>query len=211
MFISTVKLPLKRYVLIVITTILLFGCAQLPDDSTNVEWQQHQQRLTNLKHYKATGKLGFISPEERRSMTFFWQQEEERTQLRLTSLFGQTLLKLTMTPEETSIETYLGDQFQAADGASLLYQLTGLVVPLEQLPQWLKGAVTIDIENNYTLLETNTLASQTTSVAERTWQVDYLRYSDITDGDSKLPLPSLLKLTQDDIKINLQITKWTIE
>lgn len=209
MFDSKIRKWLKDGFLVFASTTLLFGCAQLPDNSTNVQWQQHQVNLASLEHYNASGKLGFISPDERRSMTFYWRQEGDSTQLRLTSVFGQTLLKLNMTPQQTTIETYEGDYYESTNGEQLLFNLTGLIIPLDQLPHWLKGA--INQGDKYTLLPTNTLASQTSKIANRTWQVSYQRYSDIAYNETLLPLPSLLKLTQGDIKINLQISKWTLE
>lgn len=204
-----IKRTVRRAILGVTTLTLLFGCAQQPSNPTNVKWEQHQQRLATLDHYSASGKLGFISPEERRSMTFYWQQDGDNTQLRLTSVFGQTLLKLTMTPEQTQIDTYEGEHYQSVNGEQLLYQLTGLIIPLKQLPNWLKGAA--NQGDKYTLLETNTLASQSSQIANQLWQINYQRYSDIKDNDVTLPLPSLLQLKQQDIKINLQISQWNLE
>jgi outer membrane lipoprotein LolB len=209
MLIRKIKRTARSTFLIVTTLLLLFGCAQQPSNPTNVKWEQHQQRLAKLNHYSASGKLGFISPEERRSMNFYWQQDGLNTQLRLTSVFGQTLLKLTMTPEQTQIDTYEGEHYQSLDGEQLLHQLTGLVIPLNQLPNWLKGAA--NQGDQYTLLETNTLASQSSQVANQLWQINYQRYSDIKVNDTVLPLPSLLQLKQQDIKINLQILQWNIE
>jgi outer membrane lipoprotein LolB len=209
MFKHKIKKLIRNSILIITNVVLLFGCAQLPDNPTNVQWEQHQQRLATLEHYSASGKLGFISPDERRSMNFYWQQNGSETQLRLTSLFGQTLLKLSMTPNQTQIDTYEGEHYESANGQQLLYQLTGLTIPLNQLPNWLKGAA--NKGDKYTLLETNTLASQTRNVDNNFWQVNYQRYSDINGQSTPLPLPSLLQLKQEAIKINLQISQWIIE
>lgn len=187
---------------------LLFGCAQLPHDETNVQWQQHQQQLSNISHYQASGKLGFISPTERRSMNFFWQQTSTGSQLRLTSLFGQTLFRMDITNSGTTIETYEDEVFQSPDGQQLLYQLTGLDIPLAQLTEWLKGSATN--ADQYTLFPTNTLASQSKKIGQRDWQVMYKSYIDVPNDQNLVPLPNSLVLTQNEIKINLLISNWTI-
>lgn len=188
---------------------LLFGCAQLPDDQTNVQWQQHQQRLAGLTQFQASGKLGFISPDERRSMNFYWQQNGSSSQLRLTSAFGQTLLKMVTDQQGTTIETYDDERYQSVDGEALLYQLTGLIIPLNQLDAWLVGSASY--ADHYTLLPTNTLASQSKKLGQREWQVNYSSYVDTDSSDgNKIPLPNSLQLIQDQIKINLRISNWKI-
>ncbi len=202
--------PLFRPVLIALMALtILFGCAQLPDDQTNVQWQQHQQRLAKLTQFQASGKLGFISPDQRRSMNFYWQQNGSSSQLRLTSVFGQTLLKMVSDQQGTTIETYDEERYQSVDGEALLYQLTGLIIPLNQLDAWLIGSA--NYADHYTLLPTNTLASQSKKVGQRDWQVNYSSYVDTDSSDgSKIPLPNSLQLIQDQIKINLRISNWKI-
>ncbi len=200
---------LKQILALFTSLLTLFGCTQLPHDETNVQWQQHQERLTDITDYQASGKLGFISPDERRSMKFYWQQHASVSQLRLTSVFGQTLLKMDMDPNGTKIETYDDHTYQSADGEQLLYHLTGLTIPLEQLTEWLKGSAAN--ADNYTLLPTHTLANQSKTLNNKTWLINYKSYVDVPETKGSIPLPNSLVLTQDQIKINLLISNWKIK
>lgn len=200
---------LKNFLVAITALLVLFGCSQIPNDQTNVQWQQHQQKLAKLTQFQAAGKLGFISPDEKRSMNFYWQQSDSRSQLRLTSVFGQTLLKMVSDENGTMIETFDNDTYHSENGELLLYQLTGLTIPLSQLSDWLKGSA--QYADSYTLLPTNTLAGQNKTLGLQTWQINYKSYADISYANGIIPLPNSLSLTQDQTKINLRITNWTIK
>ncbi|NVD07192.1 lipoprotein localization protein LolB [Vibrio sp. JPW-9-11-11] len=188
-------------------TVFLAGCTSL-ESTTNVEWQTHQLRLANVHHYKSAGKMGYISPQQRQSLNFQWAHAPENTQLRLTTFLGQTALNLNATATGAYVETYDDQRFQAESPQALIHQLTGLNLPIESLNQWLLGRPTEADE--YQLNETHTLAWLTKNVSGQQWRLEYLSYQDIEHQGIALPLPKKIKLTQDDITINIIITKWTL-
>lgn len=197
----------RSLVILLAGLFLLNGCATI-ESTTNVEWQTHQQRLASIDGYQSTGKLGYISPEQRQSLNFQWSYSADLTQLRLTTFLGQTALNLKATPQGATVETYDDQRYSAPTSQALIQRLTGLNIPVEQLNDWMLGRPTQ--ADDYQLSETNTLARLTKQVGLQTWQLDYLTYQDVQYGGTALPLPKKIKLTQGNISINLFISNWNL-
>ncbi|GAL38250.1 outer membrane lipoprotein LolB [Vibrio maritimus] len=93
----------------------------------------------------------------------------------------------------------------------LIYQLIGLNIPIEQLADWLIGQP--NSADSYQLNEFNTVASLTKQLNQKTWQLNYTEYRSFTleDETRTLPMPTRMQLVQDDTKLNLVVSKWTIK
>ena len=88
-------MTLRTFFILLFASTLLSGCSSLPESVTNVEWQKHQQELQNIEQYQVSGRLAYISPEQRQSLSFFWKHSPSFSQLTLTFGLGQTALKMT--------------------------------------------------------------------------------------------------------------------
>lgn len=200
---------LRPFWISLLAALLLSGCASIESSQTNVEWQTHQQRLASISQYQSSGKLGYISPEQRQSLNFRWHHAPQSSQLRLTTFLGQTALNLKITPTGAVVDTYDDKTYTSTNAESLIYQLTGLTIPVEQLHDWLLGRPTS--ADGYLLNETNTLATLRKEINGQTWQLDYLNYKDVLVDGVALPLPQKLKLKQQDTSINIVISKWDLK
>ena len=201
------KSYLKPIFSALIIIFVLGGCATL-ESTTDVEWKAHQRRLLSLETYSASGKLAYISPEQRQSLNFQWSLSTSELNLRLTTFLGQTALNMISDVNMARVETYDDHIYQAETAEELITQLTGLNIPVNPLKKWLIG-LPADVDN-YTLNPTNTLASLTKMVDGKLWQVDYLSYQDVSYNQLFIPLPSKVLLTQGDTSIKLIISKWTL-
>ncbi|MFN1583738.1 lipoprotein insertase outer membrane protein LolB [Vibrio rotiferianus] len=202
------NMTLRSFLILLFSSIVLAGCSSVPDSITSVEWQAHEQRLKTINDFQATGKLGYIAPDQRQSLNFYWKQSTTLSQLRLTTVLGQTALKLTITPQGATVETYDDQVLTARNANQLIYRLTGLMMPVDHLPDWLLGLPTN--ADSFQLSSTNTLQVLDKQIGLNDWNIDYQRYGDIEWHNQTLPLPSKLKLSTSDVKINLVITKWNI-
>ncbi|WP_440887504.1 lipoprotein insertase outer membrane protein LolB [Vibrio sp. WZ-1] len=202
------NMTLRSFLILFFSSIVLAGCSSVPDSITSVEWQAHEQRLKTINDFQATGKLGYIAPDQRQSLNFYWKQSTTLSQLRLTTVLGQTALKLTITPQGATVETYDDQVLTARNANQLIYRLTGLMMPVDHLPDWLLGLPTN--ADSFQLSSTNTLQVLDKQIGLNDWNIDYQRYGDIEWHNQTLPLPNKLKLSTSDVKINLVITKWNI-
>ncbi|WP_227739140.1 lipoprotein insertase outer membrane protein LolB [Vibrio azureus] len=201
-------MTLRTFFILFFASVLLSGCSSLPESVTNVEWQKHQQELQNIDHYQVTGRLAYISPEQRQSLSFFWKHSPSLSQLTLTFGLGQTALKMTTTAQGTTIETMDDQVLTAKDANQLIYRLTGLHIPVEQMPDWLLGLPTM--ADSYQLSPAHTLLQLDKTVNGNEWDIFYQRYADINWHQQIIPLPTKLKLSSSDTTIKIEINKWNI-
>ncbi len=188
--------------------LILFGCSSVPEPIVDVQWQSHQEKLKQIENYQVVGKIGYISPEQRESLNFQWQKSPTKSQLRLTNFLGQTILSLSMTAKGASVETYDDQKYTAANGQALIYQLTGLDIPIDDLQDWVLGLPTK--ADAFKLNETNTLANLDKASGRQNWHVDYTRYKEFAWQRGNIPLPDRIELSQNKTSIKLNISKWTL-
>lgn len=202
------NMTLRPFIIFVLSSLLLAGCSSVPESITSVEWQTHEKKLEAIHDFQVTGKLGYIGPDQRQNLNFFWKHSTALSQLRLTTILGQTALNLTITPDGATVETYDDQVLSARHANQLIFRLTGLMMPVEHMPDWLLGLPTD--ADTFKLSSTNTLQALNKQIGLNDWNIDYQRYSDVKWREQALPLPNRLKLTTSDVKINLLITKWNI-
>lgn len=188
--------------------LILFGCSSTPEPIVDVEWQAHQQKLQQIQTYQVIGKIGYISPEQRETLNFQWQKSPNKSQLRLTNFLGQTVLSLSMDANGAKVETYDDQNFSASNGQILIYQLTGLDIPIDDLQDWVLGLPTK--ADNFKLNESNTLASLDKASGRQNWHVGYTRYKEFSWQNGNIPLPDRMQLTQQQTSIKLVISKWIL-
>ncbi|ENM5749624.1 lipoprotein insertase outer membrane protein LolB [Vibrio mimicus] len=187
---------------------LLAGCATTPPQPVNVQWQSHQLVLQQIQAYQLTGKLGYIAPDLRQSFNFQWQKSPQQLSLRLSNFLGQTVLNLRVDEQGAQVDTYDDQIYRDQDAQSLIRNLTGLDIPIEQLEDWILGLPTQ--ATHYELNEQNTLANLTKLASTAEWQVEYQRYQAIDWQNQVIPLPDKLKLQQNKTSIQLVISQWTL-
>lgn len=189
--------------------IILSGCSSVPptQEAYSVDWQTHKQRLEQLDTFKVTGKIGYKDTEHRQSLNFILKHASQYDELKLLSFLGQTVLIVQMTPTGAMITTSDGQVRTAKEANDLIKKLTGLSIPVSQLPDWLKGLPTQADSVAYN--QSHTVESLEKSIDNRQWKLSYLSYQSTDIGkESPLPLPNQLFLEQDNTQIKILISKW---
>ncbi|WP_236798228.1 lipoprotein insertase outer membrane protein LolB [Aliivibrio fischeri] len=190
---------------ILIFTLFLNACSTTPlTPQQSTDWDKHQAKLEQITQYKVTGKIGYQAPNQRHSLNFQWIQKPEQSQLLLTSFLGQTVMKLTMTEQMTTIETGDGQKFEGRDPGRLMYSLSGISMPIGYLQDWIKGLPTA--ADNFQLNELNTVEHLSKQIGQTNW---HLRYNSYIEKDNLL-LPNSMKLTQQDTTIKIIASNWII-
>ncbi|MDN3684373.1 lipoprotein insertase outer membrane protein LolB [Vibrio sinaloensis] len=194
-----------------LAALLLSGCASIESSQTNVEWQTHQQRLASISQYQSSGKT-WLYFSRAKTISQFPLATCSAKQSTSTDhvFFRSNCIKFKkITPTGAVVDTYDDKTYTSTNAESLIYQLTGLTIPVEQLHDWLLGRPTS--ADGYLLNETNTLATLRKEINGQTWQLDYLNYKDVLVDGVALPLPQKLKLKQQDTSINIVISKWGLK
>lgn len=181
------------------------ACSTLPDESTtNVEWEKHNFLLSKILSFQATGKIGYRGPNDTVSLSFHWKHSEQKSELRLFNVLGSTVLKLTMTPEGSTVITNNDQVIKDQDANRLFAKLTGMVFPVSQMKDWIKGLP--NQADSYIFNNTNTVQSLTKQSNGRMWTLTYNRYQD----HQGLPLPYQMTLNSSDTQIKIIVSKWIL-
>ncbi|WP_409308757.1 lipoprotein insertase outer membrane protein LolB [Pectobacterium sp. B1J-3] len=197
--------------LLPLASLLLTACSlNQPTGSgkspTTAEWQQHQKSVQQLTQYQTRGSFAYISEKKRVSANFFWQDTPpQRYRLLLTNPLGSTELDLRTQPDGVQITDNQGKRYTGNDAESMIQQLTGMAIPLNNLRQWILGLP--GDASNFTLDERSLLKTITYHQGHQSWTVDYQSYN----NDINPPLPVSLELTQGEQRIKLKMNNWIVK
>ncbi|MFM1691382.1 lipoprotein insertase outer membrane protein LolB [Aeromonas salmonicida] len=179
--------------------LLLAGCTTTQPQRDQVNWQKERTRLEQLSHWQLSGKMAIITAQQKGSARVNWQQNGDDYRLNLTSLIGTHILELSRSNGEITLIDNEGNPHQSLDAEALIYQLTGWNIPVQGLPEWIKG---LPGKAEFELNSDSSLAS----VRDGQWQIVYGDYRD-QDG---YRLPHLLTMTGQGSRLKLQINQWTL-
>jgi len=191
---------MKKNIFLFLFICLLAGCAEIPKPQ-NIPWIDHQQKLELLNDWEFSGKIALITPKERHSLNIYWSQNHNQTHLILSTFLGITVLELEQIKGATKITNNDGKIFWGNNSEQLIYELSGLIIPVDSLKQWIKG----NPENAaYTLNSNNLIA--TLDSKNNQWHVKYTAY----DAYSNIMLPTKLELKDTDKRIKFSISRWKL-
>lgn len=168
-------------------------------------WLERKQALENLNQYQARGKFAYITANKTNAANFSWfQHTANEYRLLLTTPFGNRVVELNVTPSMTQLTDDQNKIHLNSDAEALIYQLTGMTIPINSLRQWLVGlpgeSTDYRLDKNYRMTELNF------AEGGLQWHVKYLGYSDKT-----IPaLPTDLEITQGGQKIKLRVSNWDL-
>ncbi len=173
-------MPLRIGVICFLCTIL-WACSTLEQAPQNA--QNFQFVSPNQSDWAATGKFSFRGPDGRENGQFIWTQTGENYHLRLFGPLGIGGAEVASGPESAKVvvdgNEYLGD-----DSTPLLYQLTGIWIPVSDLGNLLLGKETL---------------------VSRDWQVSYQRAA----AQGSYLLPELLEVNYSQYELRIFIDRWT--
>jgi outer membrane lipoprotein LolB len=195
---------MKKSLILFLFTCLLAGCAQTPMPQ-NIPWQAHQQKLEDLNSWSFSGKIAVITPQERQSLNIYWQQSYNDFHITLTTFLGGTVLELQKTQDITQIIDNEGKHFYGEDTEILIKQLSGFVIPINGLQQWIKGNPE---KASYQLNSDNQVASLAGVDSKGApWTINYSHYEYLQG----IVLPDKLQLKHEDIRLKFSISQWDVE
>ena len=147
--------------------------------------------------------MAFISPRKRQSANFVWQQQAANYTLDLNTFIGTNVMHLARSDADVRLEVD-GEQYQGDNAQILVYQLTGLDLPLSQPQEWLLA----QRQDNAQIDELGRITSRTwVSSDKRQWQINYADYQPWYG----VWLPSRITLTHDSLRVKLLINHWQVQ
>ncbi len=203
-----------RWLLILLTINLLGGCQVFKRDQAQViinkSEQQRQVALAQLQHWKVKGKLIFKSPQEKFSASLNWTQQSIHSDIRLTSFLGTSILKMLNDGNQATVVSD-GKTFKSDDPESLLYEIKGITLPVNDMPQWMKGLTSKNFDRTTVFDEHNRVKQiKMLDATGQSWQIDYESYMQVELRQQNFQLPKKIRLTGNNITIIIKISDWEL-
>lgn len=200
----------KLFTLIGIT-LMLPGC-QILNKQRAVQLEQfddqHQRQTTlaTIEDWKVSGKLIFKSPKKKFSASLKWTQQKDKSDIRLTTFLGISIMKMLNDQYSATLQAD-GQTYRSSNPESLLYRTTGLTLPVNDLPQWMKGA-TPEYRNHSTVFDEQFRIKQIKLLdsANQQWTIDYQGYKAVGFHQ----LPQKIRLSGGDIVATIKISDWEL-
>ena len=198
---------LTRSVITVLCLLMLSAC-QIPFLSTNTpeqplearDWPEHLKHLGQLEDWRLRGKIGYHSSEDGGSAYIDWLQSRDSFHITLTGPLGQGTTIISGNAQGAKLESVKSGTHLAPSPEQLLYEHTGITLPVSQMLYWVKGMPSPAQEEKFTLNPQNTL----NTLAQQQWQLNYSEYQ-VALGNL---LPTRIKMKGDDIKVTLVVKSW---
>ncbi|NTS75988.1 outer membrane lipoprotein LolB [Catenovulum sp. SM1970] len=180
--------------------LLLSGC-QTTQEPLTAEQLTH---IGQIQDFELKGKIAILTPKDKDSINFYWQQTKDEYDIRFTTFLGVEVASIKGNYQSITIEAD-GKTYQSNEPELLLQEVTGWKIPLRRLSKWVTGNVrgVVMAKHPDTELPKRVLARVS---SEEEWMVDYDKYRTV----HKLQLPHRLTLKQYKLKINMAINDWTL-
>ena len=177
--------------------VLLSGCAALPPASAPVTRPAQSESAP----FALNGRIAVKYDGTRHSAGLRWTHTAQSDEVLLLAPLGQTAARVYRDAQHATLDD--GDKhYQAGDAETLMQQALGWYLPLGGLHHWVFGIPTASspaqIERNGN--------GQIAALHQDGWEVRYLGY----DGDRPDSLPKRLRLTHEDLQVQLLIDEWEL-
>jgi outer membrane lipoprotein LolB len=201
-----VKFPADtcKYLLWLLFFLALGGCATLPR-SAPAEGGFHLR-----------GKLGVLYGDESFSAQFLWRQQAEAFTIDLWGPLGQGRVQLIGTDRRLALREGDGTLISEGPPAAVMRAHLGWTLPLEVLPQWVRGRPAPGRPVTDRALDEN---GQLTAFRQLGWQVTLERYRQVAaeadDDPESVPadpvaLPHRVTAEREGYRVRLAIADWRV-
>lgn len=180
--------------------VLLAGCATLPpvEDGQGL-------RPDDVDRFTIEGKVAWTHPEDRGSASLTWQQDGEDFGLLLTGPLGQGGVRLQRDADGVHLQTPEGS-IHAARAETLLTEVLGFSIPMEQARYWVLGLPAPAGEAGTMRVHGRDDYDRPADVEQDGWRI---RWSDrrLVAGRA---LPRRVQLDRANTRLTLVIGAWTL-
>jgi outer membrane lipoprotein LolB len=192
--------------LMVIFSLLLSGCGLFQRPALTeapLSNNEREQQIQALQQFSLQASVGIKTPQDAISANLRWQQQDAaHYQARLSNFLGISLFELSQSEYGSEI-LLKGETYRAVDTSTLLLQLSGWSMPLQDMPLWLRGLPGSKGRNIVRDAQGRVTGFSLTDSTGIVWQLQYQSFF----ADS-LALPKRLLLQSNDSQIKIVIRSW---
>lgn len=167
----------------------LSACASLPDE----------EAVLPPDGFLVKTRVAVRYGEEAASGRVVWRHSAMRDELLMSNPLGQGIAEISGRPGAYELRLADGKEFAAPDAEALTEEALGWRLPLNGLPQWIRGRPLKGVPAEATM-DGNRYAE----LKQNGWQIEYLAWDEVRN------LPQRLRLRREDLDIRLAIEEWTL-
>lgn len=133
---------IRMLVALLSLSLVLVGCASVPEpgeDDRQAAFEERRALLETLTTWRASGRAAITTPEESVTLSMEWSQIDDAYRLDMRAPMGAGSFRLQGDDQGVILRTSEGDTETAGDAGELLSRYTGLDLPVDVLPWWLRG------------------------------------------------------------------------
>ena len=190
-----------------IACLLLAGCAGpavVPVPSPERTWGERQVALAGLSDWSLAGRLGISDGDEAWQLKLFWRQRPGGFHIDLAGPFGAGAVQLQGDAQGVVLRDGEGHRWQAQDAQQLLWQHTGILMPVDGLAWWIRGLPRPRQDRRRLVLDA---AGRLAELTENGWRIRFLEYMAV-DG---LELPRHLLIRRDEVEVRVVVDRWRLD
>lgn len=174
-------------------------------DESHEQWQSRQQQLQPLDQWSIRGRAAIFVQEEVHNVGLSWERNGNISSLKLEAPLHQGIILLEKNAESVKLTTTEGEQYTGRHSQQLLYQTTGLVIPVDGLETWIKGIP----HQGSSYLPDIDAQGLATNIQQDGWSINYLEYERVTwDQQNNPTLPRRLYMKHDGLALKIVIDQW---
>lgn len=197
-----------RVVALLLVLLLLGGCAAVQEtdpDARRAAYEERRETVAALTHWRATGRAAITTPEESVSLSLDWRQADDAYRLDMRAPLGAGNLRLQGNDQGVVLRTSEGTRERADDAGSLLQRHTGLDLPVDVLPWWLRGLPAPEPEVTALDLDGR---GRVQRMEQAGWVIEYDGY-DARGGPVELPVR--LSMDGPGVSLRAHIRSWEVD
>ncbi|CRK85656.1 Outer-membrane lipoprotein LolB [Candidatus Providencia siddallii] len=172
------------------------------------KWQVHKQQLLCLRDYRIRGSIFFFIVEKIKFFTSFFFQKQvlpKKYQLLIIDPFGNRIIEIMFNHNFARLITKDGQIYTSDTIDNLIYKLTGIDIPFDEITLWLVGLPGHAI--NFSFNKNNLLKTINFKKNNKIWKINYISYN-----KKIFPvLPNHLEFYQGNILIKFKIYTWMLK
>lgn len=192
-----------KSIVVFLYALLLSACSTLPDlESENEVWSDREAELSGVKHWFVTGRVAIRNGVESWHVNLLWLQQADEYQIRLFGPFGAGQVQLKGDLSGVELLTADNEMHYANDVDQLLYDATGVTMPLAELRYWMLG---LPAPNGKDVKHLNS-QGRLKMLQQSDWKVRYKRYTKVNG----LILPKKIFARQGELDVRVVIDKWEL-
>ncbi|GIU31032.1 lipoprotein insertase outer membrane protein LolB [Shewanella schlegeliana] len=193
------RITKNTYLWVILGTLFVSGCSTtIPDNLVPVSVNKVQQ----ADAWEMQGKLAVRTPQDKFSTNLYWLHSPDRDELKLTTMLGTTVLSLSNHAGNATLEVD-GKTYTDSDPQRLLTRVSGWSIPIESLPLWITGQLTVG-DKLMAKDAQGRPAKLVNSEQFPPWEVDFKSWQEQSGAE----VPRLLNLQRGDVRLKLQLNQW---